>query len=92
MLISKKEQKRRLEQRIRDPVKQWKLTESDLTEPFIYDSYINAYQETLSKCSTDWAPWYIIPADAKWLRNYLIAQIIIKNFKGYEATIPKTKV
>lgn len=91
LLISKKEQKRRLEQRIRDPVKQWKLTESDLTEPFIYDSYINAYQETLSKCSTDWAPWYIIPADAKWLRNYLIAQIIIKTLKDMKLQFPKPK-
>src|SRR5688572_29785667 len=57
--ISKDEQKTKLEERLRNPLKQWKITESDITEPNYYEQYMEAYEEALWKCSTEWAPWYI---------------------------------
>jgi PPK2 family polyphosphate:nucleotide phosphotransferase len=91
LLISKDEQRRKLEERMRNPLKQWKITESDITEPAFYEAYIQAYEETIMKCSTDWAPWYIIPADIKWLRNYAVAQIIVKTLKDMKLKFPKPK-
>lgn len=90
--ISKDEQKRKLEERMRDPLKQWKFTESDLTEHTYYEQYMEAYQEALLKCSTEWAPWYIIPADTKWLRNFAIAQIIVHTLKSMKLKVPKPKI
>jgi PPK2 family polyphosphate:nucleotide phosphotransferase len=87
--ISKDEQMRKLEERIRNPLKQWKLTESDMTEPNYYEQYIEAYEETLRKCSTEWAPWYIIPADIKWLRNFAVAHIIVNTLKSMKLKFPK---
>lgn len=91
LYLSKEEQKRKLEERITNPLKQWKLTESDVTEPAFYDAYMRAYDEVLKKCSTDWAPWYIIPADTKWLRNYLVANIIVNTLKKMKLKLPKPR-
>lgn len=87
--ISKDEQKKKLEERIKNPLKQWKITESDLTESTYYEQYMEAYEEALWKCSTDWAPWYIIPANTKWFRNFVIAQIIVNTLEGMKLTFPK---
>jgi PPK2 family polyphosphate:nucleotide phosphotransferase len=89
--ISKDEQKRKLEKRMRDPLKQWKITESDITEHNYYEQYIEAYEEALLECSTEWAPWYIIPADTKWLRNFAVAQIIVKTLESMKLKFPKPK-
>ena len=91
LYLSKEEQKRKLEERMRNPLKQWKITESDLTEPNYYEQYMEAYEETLWKCSKDWAPWYIIPADTKWLRNFVVAQIIVNTLESMKLTFPKPK-
>jgi PPK2 family polyphosphate:nucleotide phosphotransferase len=90
--ISKDEQKRKLEERMRNPLKQWKMTESDITEPHYYEQYMKAYEEALWKCSTEWARWYIIPADIKWLRNFAVAQIIVSTLKSMKLKFPKLKV
>ena len=90
--ISKDEQKRKLEERMRNPLKQWKMTESDITEPHYYEQYMKAYEEALWKCSTGWARWYIIPADIKWLRNFAVAQIIVSTLKSMKLKFPKPKV
>jgi PPK2 family polyphosphate:nucleotide phosphotransferase len=89
LYISKDEQRKRLEERIKNPLKQWKITESDLTEPAYYDQYIEAYEEVLWKCSTDWAPWYIIPANTKWFRNLAVAQIIVNTLESMKLKFPK---
>ena len=89
--ISKDEQKRKLEERMRNPLKQWKMTESDITEPNYYEQYMEAYEEALWKCSSKWAPWYIIPADIKWLRNFAVAQIVINTLKSMKLKFPKPK-
>lgn len=90
--ISKDEQKRKLEERMRNPLKQWKITESDITEPNYYEQYMEAYEETLWKCSSKWAPWYIIPSDTKWLRNFAVAQIIVNTLESMKLKIPKPKI
>ena len=83
---------KKLEERIRNPLKQWKITESDITETNYYEQYMEAYEETLQKCSTKWAPWYIIPADIKWLRNFAVAQIIVNTLKSMKLKFPKPKI
>ena len=89
--ISKDEQKRKLEERMRNPLKQWKMTESDITEPNYYEQYMKAYDEALRKCSSKWAPWYIIPADTKWLRNFAVAKIIVNTLESMKLKFPKPK-
>ncbi|MGZ8891062.1 MAG: PPK2 family polyphosphate kinase [Nitrososphaeraceae archaeon] len=89
LYISKDEQKKKLEERIKNPLKQWKITESDLTEPTYYEQYMEAYEEALWKCSTEWAPWYIIPANTKWFKNFVVAQIIVNTLESMKLTFPK---
>ncbi len=76
---------------MRDPLKQWKLTESDITEHNYYEQYMKAYDEVLRKCSSKWAPWYIIPADTKWLRNFAVAKIIVNTLESMKLKFPKPK-
>jgi len=75
--ISQDEQKRRLEARIQDPTRNWKFSMADIEERRHWDDYVKAYEDALRKCSTDWAPWYIIPANDKWFRNYLVAELVV---------------
>jgi polyphosphate kinase 2 (PPK2 family) len=75
--ISKDEQKKRLQNRLNDPSKNWKISESDFKERKYWDEYMKAYEEALNSCSTEWAPWYIIPANTKWFRNQSCANICL---------------
>ena len=74
--ISKDEQKRRLQARLDDPTKHWKFEHGDLDARKLWDNYMKAYELALSRCSTNEAPWYVIPADRKWVRNALVARIL----------------
>ncbi len=74
--ISKNEQRKRLQERIDDPKKHWKFQHGDLEERKLWDDYMDAYEDVLEKTSTKWAPWYVIPANAKWYRNLVVAEII----------------
>ena len=87
--ISKDEQKERLESRINDPSKHWKITEADIRERAYWDDYMQAYEAVLQKCSTDWAPWYIIPANKKWYRNLVITERIVETLEGLDMKFPK---
>src|SRR5579871_545723 len=69
LYISRDEQKRRLEARLEKPHKQWKFAMGDLKERELWDEYTDAYEDMLTKCNTDYAPWHIIPANQKWYRN-----------------------
>ena len=86
--ISKDEQKRRLEARLRDADKRWKFSEGDLKERRLWDQYQEAYEEALSRCSTKQAPWYVIPADKKWYRNYVVARTIVKTLEKMDPRPP----
>ena len=81
--ISKDEQRQRLLAREQDPVKAWKLNVDDWRERTRWDEYTAAYEEALARCGTSWAPWHIVPADAKWYRNYVIARAIVERLEPY---------
>lgn len=75
--VSKGEQRRRLLERLTDAKKSWKFSEDDLQARARWDDYTVAYRDMLSRCSTSWAPWYVIPADDKHARNYLVASVLV---------------
>ena len=74
--ISKDEQKERLQARLDEPDKTWKFRLGDLEERKRWDEYVAAYDEALERCSTDRAPWYVIPANRKWFRNLAVTEIL----------------
>ena len=74
--ISKEEQKKRLEDRLRDPNRQWKFSPEDLVKRRQWAEYQKAFEAMLTRCSTKHAPWYVIPADKKWFRNLAVSQIV----------------
>ena len=86
--ISKAEQKRRFEQRISDPVRNWKLSLPDIEERKHWDAYTEAYEDALAKCSTPWAPWYVVPADKKWFRNHVVAEVVVQALEGMRLKFP----
>ena len=84
LYISKDEQERRLLAREQDKDKAWKLSASDWAERKYWPDYIEAYQDALSKCSTDAAPWYIVPANHKWYRNLAVAHTLVHTMRQYK--------
>jgi len=87
--ISKGEQKKRLEDRIQDPTKRWKFQGGDLDERKLWNQYVKAYEDALSKTSTVAAPWYVVPANAKWYRNYVVASVIADALEGLKMKYPE---
>jgi len=88
LYISKKEQKERLEERICDPEKQWKWDSGDLEERKRWDDYMKAFEHVISATSTDWAPWYIVPANRKWYRNLVVADRVVDALESMKLTTP----
>ena len=86
--VSKKRQKQRLLERLEHPDKEWKLSLTDLSERSKWGDYMAAYQDMLSKTSTEWAPWYIIPADKKWVAHASISDIILSQIKKLDLKYP----
>ena len=86
--ISKAEQKRRLEARLEDKDKNWKFNVGDLKERELWGDYMDAYQDALEKCSTRYAPWYVVPADKKWFRNWVISDTIVRTLKKLKMKYP----
>jgi PPK2 family polyphosphate:nucleotide phosphotransferase len=81
--ISKKEQRARLLEREREPAKAWKLSVSDWKERERWKAYREAYEDAISRCGTEDAPWAIVPADKKWYRNYMLTQTLIERLEPY---------
>jgi PPK2 family polyphosphate:nucleotide phosphotransferase len=88
LAISKDEQRRRLQARLDDPRKHWKFSPSDLAERRFWDRYLKAYAEAISATSTKHAPWFVIPANHEWYRNYLVAKIIVATLKKMDPQYP----
>jgi PPK2 family polyphosphate:nucleotide phosphotransferase len=82
LYISKDEQRARLEAREADREKAWKLSSSDWPEHELYDQYVQVYEDALSRCSTQYAPWYVVPANHKWFRNLAVARTIAEALEG----------
>jgi PPK2 family polyphosphate:nucleotide phosphotransferase len=87
--ISRDEQRERLLERLRDPAKRWKFNAGDLAERALWDDYQAAYQDALERCHTDVAPWYVIPADRKWYRNWAIQQLLLETLRELDPQYPK---
>ena len=87
--ISKDEQKKRIKERLMDPTKRWKISEGDLLVRKYWDKYMESYEQALSRCSTHWAPWYVIPANLKWFRNLAVAQIIVNTLDRMKLKYPQ---
>jgi len=90
--VSKDEQKRRFLERIDRPEKNWKFSPSDANERTFWKHYQDAYEECFNNTSTEWAPWYVIPADKKWYRNLAVAQITLDTLKSLDMKFPKPTV
>ncbi len=86
--ISKGEQKRRLQSRLDDPEKHWKFDPADLVERGRWDDYMAAFEDALSACSTEAAPWYVVPANHKWYRNLVLARTIADTLEGMGPRFP----
>lgn len=89
--ISKEEQRERLQARLDDPQKYWKVNPEDLKERGYWDDYRKAYEDVFGHCSQKHAPWYVIPANKKWYRNVVISQIIIEVLEGLKMQYPKSQ-
>ena len=87
--ISKDEQNERLQARLDDPTKNWKFNPGDLEDREHWDDYQEAYETMLHRCSTPWAPWHVIPADRKWVRNAAIANIVKATLEEMNPQYPK---
>ncbi len=88
LLISKDEQRRRFEQRLKDPQKRWKFQRGDLEDRALWKEYQAAYSEALERTSTATAPWYVIPADHKWYRNWAVSRLLIETLTEMDPKYP----
>ena len=90
--ISKDEQLARFAQRLDDPGRNWKISESDYSERELWDDYVDAYEDAIGATSTDDAPWYVIPSNHKWFRNLAVSQIITDTIADLGLAFPKPSV
>ena len=86
--IDQDAQKKRLQARLDKPNKQWKFNLGDLKERKLWPKYQKAYEAVLSKTSTEWAPWYIIPSSRKWYRNLVVAKILVTTLQNLNMSYP----
>ncbi len=89
--VSKEEQRERLQERIDRPEKWWKFDPADLKQRAKWDEYQTAFQDVFQHCSTEAAPWHVIPADQKWYRDYAIAKIIVDKMRSLDLQYPSVK-
>ncbi len=89
--ISNEEQKARLLARLDDPTKHWKYNPGDVDERALWDDYQAAYAIALEKCNTAEAPWYVVPADRKWYRNWAIANLMLEHLRAFDLQWPPAK-
>jgi PPK2 family polyphosphate:nucleotide phosphotransferase len=90
--ISKEEQLARFAQRLDDPGRNWKISESDYSERELWDDYVDAFEDAIRETSTDEAPWYVIPSNHKWFRNLAVSQIIADSMADLSLAFPPPSV
>ncbi len=86
--ITKEEQAERLRARLEDPTKRWKFRVEDLDDRLLWDDHQAAYQEAIAETSTDRAPWYVVPADRKWYRNWAVSRIVVETLEAMDPRYP----
>jgi len=79
--ISREEQRERLEARLDDPTKHWKYNPGDVDERKLWPDYMDAYHAAIERCNTPEAPWYVIPSDRKWYRNWAVTTILLETLR-----------
>ncbi len=89
--IDMDEQKRRLQDRLNDPTKLWKFNVSDLAERKLWPDYMKAYEDVLNRTSTEWAPWYIVPANHKWYCHLVVGEVLVDALKELKMSYPIPK-
>jgi PPK2 family polyphosphate:nucleotide phosphotransferase len=89
--ISKEEQKKRFQERLDDPAKHWKFSIGDLPVREQWDEYMSAYEDAISNCNSDYAPWHIIPANRKWVRNYFVTKAIVEALEALPLEYPPSE-
>ena len=82
----------RFEQRLDDPARNWKISESDYSERELWDDYVEAFEDALGATSRDHAPWYVVPSDHKWFRNLAVSQIVADTMQDLGMSFPKPSV
>jgi polyphosphate kinase 2 (PPK2 family) len=87
--MSFEEQRRRFDARLADPRRNWKASPADFKEREYWDQYQRAYQDAIEKCGTKEAPWYVIPSDHKWLRNFAVGEIVIRTLESFKMHYPR---
>ena len=87
--VSKDEQRKRFLARLDDPKKNWKFSAADVAEREHWDEYMDAYEDALTATSTSWAPWYVIPADRKYLMRTLVAGVLVETIRSLKLDFPK---
>ena len=92
LCISKEEQLARFRERLDDPARQWKISESDYSEREKWDDYIKAFEAAIERCSTKHAPWFVIPSNHKWFRNLAVSSIIADALEEMNIQMPKPTV
>jgi PPK2 family polyphosphate:nucleotide phosphotransferase len=86
--VSKEEQRKRFTERLDDPEKNWKFSLRDVLEREHWDDYMHAYEDAIGATSTDWAPWYVVPADHKWFTRLVVAQIVVSTLQELDLQYP----
>jgi PPK2 family polyphosphate:nucleotide phosphotransferase len=87
--IDKDEQRERLQARLDDPQKRWKFRRGDLVDRALWDNYMEAYEEALSRTSQKHAPWYVVPSNKKWYRNLVVATILVNALEKLDIQVPE---
>jgi len=90
--ISPEEQLVRFKERLDDPQRNWKISESDYTERQYWPAYIEAFEDAISETSTESAPWYVVPANHKWFRDLVVSNILVDTLEEMQLQIPKPSV
>ncbi|MEM6645283.1 MAG: PPK2 family polyphosphate kinase, partial [Bacteroidota bacterium] len=87
--ISKDYQQERLQRRLRRPDKHWKFNPADLDERKLWDDYMVVIEEAMNRCSTEAAPWYVVPAQTRWYRDLLVSQLMLDTLRGMDPQFPE---
>jgi len=87
--ITPDEQRQRLQERLDDPTKRWKFQHGDLEERKRWDDYMLAYEEALAQTSTAIAPWYVVPSNRNWVRNYVVASVLVRTLENLRMKYPE---
>jgi PPK2 family polyphosphate:nucleotide phosphotransferase len=86
--VSKEEQRKRFQERVDDPKKRWKFRKDDLEVRKRFDDYVRAWDDVIGETSTDWAPWYVVPADHNWVKAVAVAELLVTVLEGLKLRYP----